>query len=81
MSLIMFALNALRFLALQSVLVSAQYQVPLGGEHGSPFSYSFDELVSHNLDYWHVPGISIAVVDGNETYSKVCTIFSNHEPN
>ena len=72
-------LNALCFVALQCVLLSAQSQIPLGGQHESPFSHSFDELVSHNLDYWHVPGISIAVVDGNETYSKVCSTLSMHK--
>ena len=77
----MFTLNALCFLALQAVLVSAQPQIPLSGQHESPFSHFFDELVSYNLDYWHVPGISIAVVDGNETHSKVSFAFSTHEPN
>lgn len=37
----------------------------------SPLTDEFDALVYSNLDYWHVPGISVAVVDGNETFSKV----------
>ena len=76
----MLTLNALRLVALQIVLVSSQNQIPLGGGHESPFSHSFDELVSHNLDHWRVPGISVAVVDGNETYGKVCFSFFNQEP-
>ena len=76
----MIGLSTLCFVASGFVLVTAQYQVPLGGGHESPFSHSFDELVSHNLDYWHVPGVSFAVVDGNETYSKVCVLFSVRNP-
>ena len=46
-------------------------QIPLHREKESPFTDSFDNLVSRKLDFWHVPGLSIAVVDGEETFSKV----------
>ena len=31
----------------------------------------YDKLIKENLDRWHVPGVSIAVVDGDATYFKV----------
>lgn len=37
----------------------------------SPFDPDFDALVSKLLDEWKVPGLSIAVVHGDKTYSKV----------
>ena len=49
-------------------------QVPLSKHENSPFSDSFDNFVAENLAYWHVPGFSIAVVDGDKTYSKVCPV-------
>ncbi|CAI7659600.1 unnamed protein product [Penicillium manginii] len=36
----------------------------------SPFDPEFDALVTKLLDEWKVPGLSIAVVHGDETYSK-----------
>lgn len=37
----------------------------------SPFDSVFDTLVNQNLKHWHVPGFSIAIVDGNATFSRV----------
>jgi hypothetical protein len=34
---------------------------------------SFDEYVKATLNEWYVPGLSIAVVDGDDVYSKVDT--------
>lgn len=34
---------------------------------------SFDEYVKATLNEWSVPGLSIAVVDGDDVYSKVFT--------
>ena len=52
-------------------------QRPLG-YHGfkdanikSPFDKAFDELVIKSMDDFKVPGLSIAVISGSETYSKV----------
>lgn len=36
----------------------------------SPFTTEFDALVSNLLDEWHVPGMSIAIVDGERTFAK-----------
>jgi hypothetical protein len=45
----------------------------------SPLNIKFDALVEGLLEKWHVPGISIAVVDGDKTYSKVSNfIFDIH---
>jgi hypothetical protein len=30
----------------------------------------FDELVKETLKFWHVPGFSVGVVDGDKTWSK-----------
>lgn len=47
-------------------------QILLREQDRSPFSQDFDEDVDRLLNDWHVPGLSIAVVDGNETFTKVC---------
>ena len=44
---------------------------PVDGQNGSPFTKDFDALVEELLEEWHVPGIAIAVVDEDETCSKV----------
>ena len=46
-------------------------QVPLADPPSSPFTASFDKLVSESLDRWHTPGLAIAVLDGEDTFSKV----------
>ena len=50
------------------------------GERPSPLNEDFNKFVHQNLDYWHVPGISIAVVDNNETFSKVPPYKIPHNP-
>ena len=57
---------------LGSLLVTtlAAQQVPLA-DQTSPFTASFDKLVSQNLDRWHTPGLAIAVIRGEDTFSKV----------
>lgn len=37
----------------------------------NPFTESFGKYVQEQLEYWKVPGLSIAVVDGNETFAEV----------
>ena len=48
-------------------------QLPLRpGSGAQPYlDGSFDELVEETLEYWKVPSISIAVIDGDDVYSKV----------
>jgi hypothetical protein len=38
----------------------------------NPLTEEFGELVKKTLYEWKVPGMSIAVVDGENTYMKVC---------
>jgi len=37
---------------------------------GGPFTESFDKRVQTLLDHFHVPSISISVIDGNDTFAK-----------
>lgn len=58
-------------IALFAAIALGAQQVPLKDPTSSPFTASFDKLVSQNLDRWHTPGLAIAVIDGNDTFSKV----------
>ena len=51
--------------------LSEAFQIPLSKPGTSPFTPDFDQLVAETLDHWHTPGISVAVVDGDQTFSKV----------
>ena len=55
-------------------------QTPLSDHQESPLSPSFNDLVTSTLDHWHVPGLSISIVDGNSTYAKVSPLLSFHPP-
>ncbi len=46
-------------------------QIPLTDHTASPFTESFDKLVNQNLEKWHTPGLAIAVIQGEDTFSKV----------
>lgn len=36
-----------------------------------PFDEKFDRMVEESMERWHVPGLSVAVVHGDETFAKV----------
>lgn len=36
-----------------------------------PLTAQFDELVKRTLEEWKVPGLSIAIVEGDQTWAKV----------
>jgi len=36
-----------------------------------PLDERFAKLVKETLELWHLPGISIAVVDGDKTWAEV----------
>jgi hypothetical protein len=66
---------------------AAKLQQPLGdaGNDHTPFDSSFDGLVEKTLRQWHVPGLSIAVVDNGKIASKVaclilCSLFYLNMP-
>lgn len=63
-------LYIVRLAIIPAIALGAQ-QVPLTDATSSPFTASFDKLVSQNLDKWHTPGLAIAVINGNDTFSKV----------
>ena len=48
----------------------AELASPAVAVHNTPFTSAFDNLANAALDTWKVPGISIAVVDGESTFSK-----------
>ena len=51
---------------------SIPLQVPLRSNDKSPFDKAFDALASETLERWSMPGLAIAVIDGNKTFSRVC---------
>lgn len=51
-------------------------QIPLKQSGASPLDGNFNDLVKRTMSYWHVPGISIAVVDGNDIYSQVLNLYA-----
>ena len=63
-------MHLISLVSLPRIALGAQ-QVPLIGRIPSPFTASFDKLVSQNLDRWHTPGLAIAVVHGEDIFSKV----------
>ena len=54
--------------------LSTAGQVPLGSKRSTPFTPDFDKLVPRTLEKYHTPGFTVAVVDGEETHSKVCCV-------
>ncbi|KAM4054610.1 beta-lactamase [Hirsutella rhossiliensis] len=58
--------------------IAGHEQKPLGsaqpGDKGlkreNPYTADYDALASKILDQWHVPGMSIAVVDGDDIFAK-----------
>ena len=37
----------------------------------APFTTEFDDVVGKTMGRWHVPGIALSVVHGEEAWSKV----------
>lgn len=57
------------FLEMQSS--SASEQNILNDGPVNPLDAKFKKLVNDTLELWHVPGVAIAVVDGNNTWAEV----------
>lgn len=55
-------------------LAASQHILNQASATGSPFTKQFDEFVQLLLAEWHVPGLSIAVVQDGNTFSKVCLL-------
>ena len=47
-------------------------------DEDGPLDQKFEKIVKDTLELWHVPGVSVAVVDGEHTWSKVrpCPSYS-----
>jgi hypothetical protein len=41
-----------------------------------PFTEVFNQLIEKGLQDWHVAGLAISIVDGNDTFVKVGTLPS-----
>lgn len=39
----------------------------------NPFTEELEKYISASLDKWHVPSFALAVVDGDNVYSRVST--------
>ena len=57
--------------------LSKAYQIPLTAQDDSPLTSDFDKLVAQTLARWHTPGISVAVVNGDKTFSKVYLLIKH----
>lgn len=57
---------------------TAYNQVPMSGENmkQNPLTEDFGVYVKELLNEWKVPGVSVAVVNGEETFSQVGLIDS-----
>jgi CubicO group peptidase (beta-lactamase class C family) len=49
-------------------------------DSNGPLDARFDKLVTDTLQRWNVPGLSIAVVDGEKTWAKVRRKGKHHDP-
>ncbi|KAL9126557.1 MAG: hypothetical protein Q9217_004418 [Psora testacea] len=55
---------------LSLLALSNAQQVLLGAGGSSPLTPKFDEFVAQTLETWRVPGLSLAIIDGDEAFSK-----------
>jgi hypothetical protein len=58
------------FLQLLSFSFAAQQQV-LKDDASDPFTSKFGHLANETLNLFHVPGVSITVVDGDNVWAEV----------
>jgi CubicO group peptidase (beta-lactamase class C family) len=45
---------------------------------GNPLTSEFAKLVLEGLDEWKVPGVAVAVIDGDEVYAEVSVAYYTH---
>jgi len=48
----------------------------MSNNEDGPLDKKFEKLVKDTLELWHVPGVSVAVVDGEKTYAQVSSLQS-----
>ena len=68
-------MSSLRVAVTAAAVAAAQFasagQKPLS-RAGSPFDHGFDAYANGTMRHWKVPGLAIAVIDGDDVYAKVC---------
>jgi CubicO group peptidase (beta-lactamase class C family) len=53
------------------LIKSTEPSIMAPNSENGPLDKKFERLVKETLDTWHVPGVSVAVVDGENTYARV----------
>ncbi|TAQ87178.1 hypothetical protein B7494_g4491 [Chlorociboria aeruginascens] len=65
----MMVASNLPLIALISLSLASQQEILLE-KNLTPFSKKFGQLVNETLELWHVPGLSIGVVDGDDIWTE-----------
>lgn len=55
---------------------SGQY----GGDEVAFANEAFEQFILAQMDEWHVPGLSMAVIEGNKTWAKVVAAMYHSAP-
>jgi hypothetical protein len=66
--------HALGLSLLWSTALAAQKV--LSGDGSNPLNTKLEDFVVEALEEWHVPGLAIAIVDGEDTWAAVSDAFS-----
>lgn len=53
-----------------TVAAAADTQEPLSSSD-NPFTKDADKFIQDTMQTWHLPGVAVAVIDGNQTFYKV----------
>jgi hypothetical protein len=64
-----FAAHAI--LASSCIAYASQQPLRATEKENGPFDEDFERLANETLELWKCPGLSIAVVDGNDTWAAV----------
>jgi hypothetical protein len=63
--------NSIVLLCCLQLVSSFESQQPLRVDSSGPLDSKFGSLVNKTLHSWHVPGLSIAVIDGDDVWAEV----------
>jgi hypothetical protein len=69
--------SLLPVLGFSSVSFAAQQEI-LKSDGNNPLNANFSKIVKESLEIFHVPGISIAVIDGEDVWAEVSERTSFH---
>jgi hypothetical protein len=58
------------------LIKSTEPSIMASNPENGPLDKKFEKLVKETLGTWHVPGVSVAVVDGENTYAQVISLQS-----